>query len=119
MDFHQSQCIARGPRAGLPKPITDIVMDQQSAVWRVTIQLKRDGFQVMASETNASARPSIQVIPNVKTAEMIDCGKADSYLFSRNAKGETLRHWKFALGGVLVTWVEQDKRKEDGHAALA
>lgn len=110
MNFSNSLCIAYGPRAGLPRPVTDIVMDQQSAVWRTTVRLKRNGFEVLGTMVNATAQPSIHVLPGAQTDEMIALGQAVYYRYGKNADGVDIRYGQFQIEGVRVVWVELGAR---------
>lgn len=47
MNFANSQVIRHGPRAGQPRPISDIVLDGITAAREIAIRLKRNGFTII------------------------------------------------------------------------
>lgn len=102
--------ITHGPRAGSPRPVTDILMDQQSAVRRATVLLKHDGFEVIASFECAGSPPSVHVMPNYRTAALIASGEAVYYRFGRDAAGMETRYGQFHAEDVRVTWIEKGAR---------
>lgn len=110
MNFSTSLCINHGPRAGMPRPVTDINMDQQRAVRSLTVTLKRNGIAVLSSHTSANVPATILVVAGPQTDEMIALGQARYIASPADACGARTIHGEFWRDGVCVMWIEDGVR---------
>ena len=106
--------IAKGENAGKPRPVSDQMLDQVQLIKGTVIQLRRNGFDVIAARVCIGLLPSIQVAASHKTGELIDSGKAVYYSYGMDADGIETRHGQCHINGVRVIWYE---RAEQGEAA--
>lgn len=110
MNFADSQVIRHGPRAGQPRPITDIVLDGITAAREIAIRLKRNGFTVINCIVG-SGLPTVQVAACRLTAELIAAGGAADFM-QTTVSGTPERHFSFNTEtndgrAVRVIWVER------------
>lgn len=104
---HRLPTIARGPRAGQPRPVTDIVLDGLTAAKEVAVTLKRNGFVVIGADIDGGQRPTVQVNWHPLIQEILNAGNAG--YFRQTA---TERFGEFKGEGndgteVRIVWVEK------------
>lgn len=102
MNFSGSQCIAKGPRAGMPRPEADQLLDQEAALRRALVVLKKNGFQPFGATLGVGATPHVTVQPNAATRRLIETEQGNYYAF-----GNGFRKGHAWLDGVRVTWTEE------------
>lgn len=110
MNVNHSQVIRCGPRAGQPRPITDIVLDGLSAAKIVAIKLKRNGLTVIGATVD-NGMPTVQVAACRLTAELVEHDAA-AYYKHTTLGGVAERHGVFTAETddgrkVRVLWVER------------
>jgi hypothetical protein len=74
----QERKIVAGPRAGQPRPINTVVLDQATALRQAAIDLAKQGYTVLALATG-STLPTIEVEPGELTDRALASGKATYY----------------------------------------
>jgi len=110
MNFAQSRVITRGPNAGMPRPITDIVIDGIFAAKEIAVKLKRNGFTIINCIVG-DGLPTVQVASCRLTAELIR-NEAACYYKHSTVGGIPERHGQFQAETddgrqVRVVWVER------------
>ncbi|MDP2830168.1 MAG: hypothetical protein Q8O37_16380 [Sulfuricellaceae bacterium] len=83
----------------------DILLDRLTQAKRALIQLKRDGFDVIAVSL-ATAMPLITIQTNSRCQQLIEAGRAAHYSWQHKDGGYE-RRGQFGLEGCTITWTER------------
>jgi hypothetical protein len=112
MNFAHSRVITRGPNAGLPKPITDIVIDGLFAVKEIAVKLKRQQATVIGIDIG-SGLPTVQIMAGRASRDLVKAGVAACHKRRIGSSGAPEYHWFARVytdegREVRVIWIEQE-----------
>lgn len=110
MNFAHSQVIRSGPRAGMPRPISDTIIDGITAAREIAIKLKRQGATVIGVDVG-DGRPAVQIVAGRLTQDLQEHDIGVVWKTS-TVRGLPERHGQAKVQTddgreVLIVWVER------------
>lgn len=94
------RAIARGPNAGQPRPLVDVLIDRATDLRQALIRIKNAGYSPIRIDLER-AWPTIELEAHQDFARLVEEGIA-SYLSTRDGL-----YGQFKVDGVRFTWAER------------
>ena len=105
-----TQHIASDMQAARPghadqKPMNDLMLDRVHAAERAITALARYGFTVVGLRIEQGARPTVEVAPGKRCAQLIEDARAAYYVMRQGPSGPE-RMGQFQVEDCRVIWLE-------------